>query len=222
MEMHEIRYFLSVARERNFTRAAQASNVSQPALTRAVRKLEAELGGALFHRGPGGVELTALGRTLLPRLEQIDRDVAAVRTTAGEHVRGQLSALRLGVMCTVGPLHLVDILAGLRGEMPDLEVMLVEARADRIVDLLLADEVDVAIAAWPTYPDAVACIELLSERYAVMCRADHAFAALERVPLERLGEQPYLERLNCEFDDFYLARVGKWTLDLDVAFASER
>src|SRR5262245_45032298 len=194
MELHEIRYFLAVARKLNFTRAAEACNVSQPALTRAVRKLEAELGGALFHRGPGGVELTALGRSLMPKLEEIERSVVEVKDTADQHTRQRPHSLRIGVMCTVGPFHLVDVLARLRSELNDLEVSLTEAPASRVVELLLADDVDVAIAGWPTYSDKVVATPVLEERYAVAVRADHPLANLQEVPLERLAEQPYLER----------------------------
>jgi LysR family hydrogen peroxide-inducible transcriptional activator len=70
MELHQIKYFLAVARERNFTRAAQACNVSQPSLTRGIGKLERELGGLVFERKLRGCEMTALGRLILPRLEQ--------------------------------------------------------------------------------------------------------------------------------------------------------
>jgi LysR family transcriptional regulator, hydrogen peroxide-inducible genes activator len=70
MELHQIRYFLAVARERNFTRAAQACNVSQPSLTRGISKLESELGGLLFERKVRGSELTELGRLILPQLQR--------------------------------------------------------------------------------------------------------------------------------------------------------
>ena len=82
METHEIRYFLATARELNFTRAAGACNVTQPALTRAIKKLETELGGSLFLRRPGRIELTRLARTVMPQLEAIERSMAQVRDEA--------------------------------------------------------------------------------------------------------------------------------------------
>lgn len=103
METHEIRYFLALARELNFTRAAEASGVSQPALTRAIQKLEAELGGTLFLRRPGQVELTLLGREILPQLEAIAKSMVDVHRRAESVVRARIQSLRLGVMCTVGP-----------------------------------------------------------------------------------------------------------------------
>ena len=81
MELYQIKYFLAVARERNFTKAAQACQVSQPSLTRGIAKLESELGGLVFERKLRGSELTELGRLILPRLK---RAYAAV-TEALDH-----------------------------------------------------------------------------------------------------------------------------------------
>src|SRR5262249_46819161 len=100
MQVNEIRYFLATARERNFTRAAAACGVSQPSLTRAIQKLEAELGGALFQRLTRQVELTQLGREVLAQFEGIEEKLATVRDLASQHAQSQTSSLRLGVMCT--------------------------------------------------------------------------------------------------------------------------
>ena len=81
MEMHQIKYFLAVERERSFTKAAQACEVSQPSLTRGIAKLESELGGRVFERKLRGSELTELGRLVLPQLERAHRAV----TEAIEH-----------------------------------------------------------------------------------------------------------------------------------------
>ncbi|MFH3972590.1 LysR family transcriptional regulator, partial [Acinetobacter baumannii] len=70
MEMNQIRYFLAVCEHRNFTHAASASNVSQPSLTTAIKKLEDELGGELFVRDRAGCRLTALGKLMQPRLRK--------------------------------------------------------------------------------------------------------------------------------------------------------
>ena len=222
METHEIRYFLAMVRELNFTRAATACGITQPALTRAIRKLEAELGGALFLRRPGRIELTLLAREVLPQLEAIERGLADVLARAASLAEAQTNSLRLGVMCTVGPIHVVDMLTKLRETMPDVEVSIVDARASQIVNLITSDEIDVGITAWPSYPDTVRVDPLLPERFAVAMRADHQLAFEQVVPLARLAGQGYLDRLGCEFDDYFEAMHGKWTIELDITFASER
>lgn len=222
METHEIRYFLATVRELNFTRAAAACNVSQPALTRAIRKLEGELGGPLFVRRPGKIELTRLARTVIPQLEAIEQSMQRVRIEAQAIADERLVSLRLGVMCTLGPRHVVDILGRLRSAIPQVEVSIMEAKASGIIDLLEGDMIDVGITAWPHYPEAIAAHSLYNERYVVAMSEDHPLAALPQVRLADLAGQPYIDRLNCEFDDYYEAKCGPWSIDLDVCFASER
>jgi DNA-binding transcriptional LysR family regulator len=82
MELHQIRYFLAVARERNFTEAAQACHVSQPSLTLAIDRLESELGGPVFVRKPRGSELSELRRLVLPRLKMAHRAVTLAMNQA--------------------------------------------------------------------------------------------------------------------------------------------
>jgi DNA-binding transcriptional LysR family regulator len=81
METHQIHHFLALCEEKNFGRAARRSGVAHPSLTKAIRKLEAELGGVLFHRTPK-VELTELGRALQPYLRRIVRNVEGARREA--------------------------------------------------------------------------------------------------------------------------------------------
>jgi DNA-binding transcriptional LysR family regulator len=222
MQVNEIRYFLATARERNFTRAAAVCGVSQPSLTRAIQKLEAELGGALFQRLTRQVELTQLGRQVLDQFEAIEEKLTTVRTLAADHAVSKTNSLRLGVMCTVGPTHVAELLRLLRSKISDLEVSIVDATASKIVELVVEDEVEVGVTAWPEYPPTVAARRLLAERYAVAgLPADPLFQDVS-IPLQRLAGCSYLERLSCEFDDYYQAKFGEWTIELDTRFASER
>jgi DNA-binding transcriptional LysR family regulator len=222
METHEIRYFLAMVRELSFTRAAAACNVSQPALTRAIQKLEAEFGGALFLRRPGQIELTRLSRELLPRLEAIEQGLSAVRDQASAIVGAQASTLRLGVMCTVGPIHLVTMLARVQEAIRDVEISIVDATAGRIVDLLATDQIDIGLTAWPAYPPTIGVEPLLTERYVVAMREDDLLASESTIPVERLAGQSYIERLGCEFDDYFEALHGHWPVDLNITYSSER
>ncbi|MEQ1718732.1 MAG: LysR family transcriptional regulator [Hyphomicrobium sp.] len=222
METHEIRYFIAMVRELNFTRAAASCGITQPALTRAIKKLETELGGALFLRRPGSIELTRLAREILPQLEAIDQGMTAVRTHAASVAEAQTVSLRLGVMCTVGPVHIVSILSRLREAVPEVEVSVIDAKAIDIVNLIASDEIDVGIAAWPHFPETVRVETVLGERYAVAMREDDPMVDAESFPLSRLAGERYIDRLGCEFDDYFETLHGKWTIDLEIAFASAR
>src|SRR5581483_7198525 len=109
MEMHQVRYFLALCEELNFTRAAERCNVAQPSLTRAIKQLEEELGGALFHRERARTHLSELGNIVLPYLTQIYEQSRQVKELAGNFGRLENNVLKLGIMCTIAPRHLVDL-----------------------------------------------------------------------------------------------------------------
>src|SRR3954451_5047651 len=98
MEMHQIRYFLAVCEELNFTRAADSCHVAQPSLTRAVKLLEEELGGALFHRGRARSNLTELGRLMRPYLEETYRQSQQATDLAARLPKLEIRHFPLGIM----------------------------------------------------------------------------------------------------------------------------
>src|ERR1700742_1623783 len=96
MELHQVRYFLAVASTLNFTRAAEQCNVTQPALTKAVQKLEHELGGTLIHRESSLTQLTELGKMILPTLEKMSAAEEAVRLQARAYQKKTIAPLKIG------------------------------------------------------------------------------------------------------------------------------
>ena len=137
MEMTEIRYFLAVCETLNFHRAAERCHVTQPALTRAVQKLEAELGGQLFCRDKGHVELTEFGRLMRPHLKDVLERRDHARTVARSFLKLEAAPLTLGVMCTIGPVLFVAFLNAFRERHPGVEVTVVENVPARLSELLL-------------------------------------------------------------------------------------
>jgi DNA-binding transcriptional LysR family regulator len=101
MEMHQVRYFLAVARTLNFTRAAEECNVAQPSLTRAVRQLEEELGGDLFRRERPHAQLTELGQRMLPLLRQCYDSALGARSLASAMKSGEVATLRIALSDTI-------------------------------------------------------------------------------------------------------------------------
>ncbi len=149
MELHEIRYFLALSKTLNFTKAAEICNVSQPALTRAIQKMEDELGGLLFSRERNNTHLTELGRLLEPHLTEVLARTQAAKETATRFLRLDSAQLRLGVMCTIGPVRFVSFLSRFRADNPGVEITLMEAVPDRLCELLMKGELDVALLAKP-------------------------------------------------------------------------
>lgn len=222
MEMHEIRYFLAVHRFRNFTRAAESCHITQPALTRAIQKLEDEVGGKLFTRRPGRAQLTELGRTLLPHFETIDSGVNSARTQAQVLISQRKQRLRLGIMCTLSPDRLIGLIKHLVDAVPNLEIQLTEAKGAELISALINDEIDIGLVGMPKYPVDFEALPLYTERYMLAIPASHRFAKAKSVALAELEGEDYIERLNCEFDDHYQSAYGEWPIDLNMRFQSER
>jgi LysR family hydrogen peroxide-inducible transcriptional activator len=105
MELHQIRYFLALGETLNFTKAAEVCHITQPALTRAIRNMEEELGGLLFSRERNNTHLTELGRLIEPHLAEIMARAGEAKQTAARFIKLEKAQLSLGVMCTISPLH---------------------------------------------------------------------------------------------------------------------
>ncbi|TJX19563.1 MAG: LysR family transcriptional regulator, partial [Mesorhizobium sp.] len=116
MEISQVRYFLAVAKELNFTRAAEQCNVTQPALSRAIKLLEDEFGGALFHRERRFTHLTELGRMVETYLEGVFENSRQAKQIAEQYVNLKKMPLRVGIMSTIAPDEIIELIAAVRGD----------------------------------------------------------------------------------------------------------
>ena len=200
MEMHQVRYFLALSEELNFTRAAERCNVAQPSLTRAIKQLEEELGGALFRRERANTHLSELGRTLKPYLEQIYRRAEDAKREAQEFLRLQKTPLRLGLMCTIAPTYLLGLVAALRTRHPGIELQIVDAAASQLQEQLIAGRIDVAIYALPSLDadERLHHLALYREPFHIVLEPAHRLAAQAAVRVKDLDGERYLWRVNCE------------------------
>ena len=182
MEIHQVRYFLAVCETLNFTRAAENCNVSQPALTRAVHKLEEELGGLLLRRENNLTHLSDFGRLVRPHLEQMMAEAQAAKSTAMHFLRMDSAPINLGVMCTVGPMRFMSFLAEFHAAHPGCEVTLIEGVPGRLAELLLDGKLDLAVMAQPeAFTDRLEVRSLYCER----CSKRHGPSASD--PSSRRG-----------------------------------
>ena len=202
MELQQIRYFLAVVEARNFTRAAERCHVSQPALTKAIKKLEAELDGPLLHRDRSGPQLTTLGELVLPRLRSLVRESDAVQDIAENHRRLEQVPLRLGVLRTIGPTRLAEHLQEFRARAPSVELevrvldhhALVTGLEEASLELVITNA-DVEKRDW------MVMRLLYEERYLVVLPPEHGLAARKRIALRELAGERYIDRLACELRD---------------------
>ena len=222
MEMHQVRYFLAVAENLNFTRAAEQCHVAQPSLTSAIKKLEAELEGDLFHRERKRTHLTELGRLMLPHMQRINETAAAARADAAAFLVLENPTVHLGVMSTIAARQMIDFVAALNKALPNLTLKIREAAGDDLATDLLNGEIDIAILASPELPDNLRTIDLYCERYTVAFAGGHRFELLNEVPITELNGEDYVVRLHCEFTDYFEALGVKEGFESNVRYSTER
>src|SRR5262252_9368310 len=184
MELRSIQYFVEVADEGSITRTADKIGIAQPALTRHIKQLEAELGTQLLMRLPRGVRLTTSGRDFLDHARSIMLEVAR----ASEHVRSKAQAPRgrvvMGTSPTLAPLLLSRCIARARQQCPSVTLKVVEGFSPQLLDALLMGRLDVAVMTNPPRTTALALTPLCSEPLVVIAPPGargtrHAFSLAE-------------------------------------------
>ena len=223
MEIHQVRYFLALCETLNFTRAAESCSVSQPALTRAVHKLEEELGGLLLRREHNLTHLTDFGRLVRPHREQMMAQAEAAKSTAKHFLRMDSAPINLGVMCTVGPMRFMSFLAEFHTTHPGCEVTLIEGVPARLAELLLDGTLDLAVMAQPqAFSDRLEVRPLYRERFCVAFPVGHRFREKNRVHIPDVAGETYLARINCEYKDHLNECCREHGFAVQIGFRSER
>jgi DNA-binding transcriptional LysR family regulator len=223
MEMTQIRYVLAAAKHLNFTKAAEECCVTQPALTKGIRALEADLEGDLFHREGRRVLLSEFGKSMLPHLRQILDEAEAARALAQSFRLLKKAPIRLGVLSTVGHIRLARFLARLEKTSLGIELSVVEDKAPELADRLTDGKLDVVIATrTDQLADRFRVKDLYTERYVVVFPPDHRLSALNAVSLSDLSGENYVDRLSCEMREMVMAVCERERVDLYARFRSER
>lgn len=223
MELTQARYFLAVVDAEHFTRAAERCNVSQPALTTAIKKLELELEGALFHRDRRGAKLTTLGTLVLPHAQRLVAASAAVDKCAANHRRLEGVPLRVGVISTIGPARLAGHLESFRARAPGVELELHIHRHSRLLTMLEEAELEVVISNVGTNPpDWLVVKPLYRERYFVLLPPGHSLASRSAVALAELGGERYIDRSACELRDQMVELCSERDVDLYAGYRTDQ
>jgi LysR family hydrogen peroxide-inducible transcriptional activator len=223
MEMQQIRYFLALAELLNFTRAAERCRVAQPSLSRAIKELERELGGPLFHRERANTHLTELGGIVRPYLEQILQESEQVKRRATAFKRGKESPLRLGLMCTIAPDFLLGLLHAFQTRHPAVPLQITDAGAPDLQNRLLAGDLEAAIYALPAPPHArLHYLGLYREQFMIVMPREHALANARTVRVKDLHGERYLCRVNCEMGVPADRAFEEQKVDWPTVYESER
>jgi DNA-binding transcriptional LysR family regulator len=223
MEMHEIRYFLAACETLNFHRAADMVHVGQPALTRAIQKLELELGGFLFRREKAHVHLTDFGELMRGHLDDVLKRTEAAKRSAKTFLSLEASSLTLGVMCTIGPMRFIGFLNDFRERHPGIIVHVVDGVSGHLLDLLREGRLDIALLAQPDpFDEDLRTEAIYSERFGLACATGHSLAARNTVKLTDVRGEPYLERVNCEYGNHIDELCRAEGIEIRSTYRSER
>ena len=223
MEMYQIRYFLAAAKTLNFTRAAVDCNVSQPALTKAIKILESDLGSSLFHREGKRVLLSGFGTAMLPHLRQIITEAEMTRSLASNFRLLKQVPVRLGVMSTVGHMRLARLLGQFQRDFDGVEVSVSEGSIDDLKTRLDDGDLDLAILnPMDSLGDGFRVQHLYTERYVVIFASDHRLAQFDAIKLADLAGEAYVDRLSCEMREMVTKVCQDRQVQLYARFRSER
>ena len=202
MEMHQIRYFLALSDTLNFTQAAERCNVTQPALTRAIRTLEAELGGELLRRERMLSHLTELGTRMVPLMRQCYDSALAVQTVARSIRKGETVPFSVAVSHTVALTPITPILHELSRVFPGLQLKLRRGSGSEITEFLKSGEVELAIAGPLSEPwSRLDAFALFDEPFYLFVNRRHKLSGRNSAEFSDLASETLLIDTQCEMVD---------------------
>ena len=192
MTLTELKYIVAVARERHFGKAADACFVSQPTLSLAVKKLEEELDVKLFERSANEVSVTPLGEEIVRQAQSVLEQAAHIKDIAKRGKDPLAGALKLGVIYTIAPYLLPDLVRQVITRTPQMPLMLQENFTVKLLEMLRTGEIDCAILAEP-FPDAgLAIAPLYDEPFFAAVPSSHPLAKQDHVTAQELKNETML------------------------------
>jgi len=200
--LNELRYIVAVAQARSFGRAAAKCFVSQPALSVAIQKLEEELGAPLFERGKNEVTPTPVGVRVVEQAQKVLEEAARIRELAQAGRNQLVGTLKLGVIYTVAPYLLPDLIPALHERAPQMPLEIEENLTENLEGALKSGRIDAAIIALPFNPPGVATEFLYEEPFQVVVPLGHKWAKRKSVSADELnGEHTILLNVGHCFRD---------------------
>jgi DNA-binding transcriptional LysR family regulator len=193
--LRRLRYFVAVGEELHFGRAAQRLNMAQPPLSQQIRRLEQELGYALFergHAGPSRVAPTAAGGALLEVARRIAAAAAVGLDEAARFSRGERGTLRLAFAASVMLTPAAGVVRAFRDRQPGVQMTLSEMVTTVQLDALRAGEIDAGLMREAPPDSDLEIVPLLRESFAIALPSRHPLASRARLPLRALAREPFV------------------------------
>lgn len=192
MTLTELKYILAVARERHFGRAAEACHVSQPSLSVAVKKLEDELEVKIFERRSSELTITPIGEVIVEKAKRVLENASELRELAAQGKDPLSGPLRVGVIYTIAPYLLPQLVASMHKKTPSMPLILTESFTTTLLEQLKAGEIDCAVVALPISQPGLMMQPLYDETFVAVVPADHELTKGESITREQLTREPML------------------------------
>jgi LysR family transcriptional regulator, hydrogen peroxide-inducible genes activator len=192
MTLTELKYIVAVARERHFGRAAEHCFVSQPTLSVAIKKFEEELNITLFERGGSEISVTPIGAQIIEQAQKVLDQAATLKELAKVGKDPLAGPLKLGIIYTIGPYLLPHLVKKMIHDAPQMPLILQENFTVKLMELLRAGEIDVAILAEPFSQTGLVTQALYDEPFIVALPKNHEWTARKTVSSEELKKQTML------------------------------
>lgn len=192
MKLSALRYLVAFADQLSFSRAAERCHVSQPTLSVAIQNLEEELGVILIERGKHQLVLTAIGQRVVAQARKSLEEVQRIETVAQSGVDPMLGSFRLGVIHTIGPYLLPQLIPALRQHAPGLTLYIEESMTALLADNLKYGTIDAAIIALPFDIPGIETHALYDEVFEVIVPKGHAWSGRQKISATEIGGEDVL------------------------------
>ena len=192
MDIQHLKYFVEVAKQRNFTKASQILLVSQPSISKMIKSLEDELKVTLLDRSERQIKLTDAGVIVYEQALKILQSFDDVYASVNELVQVKKGTVKLGLMPTTGVLLFPNILAGFKKEYPQIDLQMVEYNAKQLKLKVEEGELDLGITVLPVNSELFETIPLLSEELVVLVDSEHELVERESVLLSDLKDESFI------------------------------
>jgi DNA-binding transcriptional LysR family regulator len=192
VDLRRLRYFVAVAEERHFGRAASRLRIAQPPLSRQIQELETELGFNLFVRSTRGVEITSAGKTLLIHAHKVFETVDHALQEARRAHRGETGRISVAYPSSLAYSGIIDILRTFRSKAPSVELVLRELAPQEQLAALREGSIDVGFLRGPFAEPMLVFEVIRREPLAIILPPEHALAKRKRLPLSALAQEPFV------------------------------
>lgn len=192
MELYQLGYFIEIARQHSFTRAAERLHMAQPALSQQMKNLEAELGTALFIRGRKEVQLTAAGKAFLPRAEALLTQAEAAKAVVSDVAQLRGGKLIIAAIPSVSACMLPEVIRSFSRQHGKVELQLIEDSSERVAASVESGLVDVGFLQLPASKAAFETQTILTEPFVLLVAKSHALAKLKEVTLKQLATESFI------------------------------